>query len=97
MKWYVALQLRKYQDLKQDMSNKDFRILQGVLSTNFGKAHLTFTEERKKKQAEKERLKSRIKMQAMFKSQINKMGSSFVPSPTSSPAKKPLEIKKFAT
>ena len=72
------------------MSNKDFRILQGVLSTNFGKAHLTFTEERKKKQAEKERLKSRMKMQEMFKSQINKMGSTIVNSPTSNKAKRPL-------
>ena len=35
IKDYIAKKLRRYQGRK--LSNKDFRILQGVLSTNFGR------------------------------------------------------------
>ena len=52
IKQYVAEKLKKYQDTK--VSKVDFRILQGVLSTSFGREELTFTEKNKKKKEEKD-------------------------------------------
>ena len=51
IKMYIADKLKKYQDT--EVGTKDFRILQGVLSTNFGSKELGMTEVKNIKEKKK--------------------------------------------